>query len=240
MTTQQYLDAVNHSLRNYYLSPSKNITTKELIQLAQSGHEKDQIYYDRGAAIALWLDWSIRRKTHSQKTLGDVMRELVLEARTQGHPFPELTSDHVFAVIGKYISVDEQAQMRATVDGIINVKFPSGTLQPCAVEQLVDLPRFDIGMSRDQLQKKRLVTNLKVGSEAQKAGILEGDKVIKLSVYWDDVTKPVDLTVERGGEKLLFKFRPAGTSLGFVPQFTIRATKIRSHVRHHSALLNEH
>lgn len=223
MTTQQYLDAVNQSLRNYYLSPSRNITTKELIQLAQSGHEKDQISYDRGAAIALWLDWSIRQKTHSQQTLGDVMRELVLEAHTQRQPFPELTSDHVFAVTSKYISVDEQAQMRAAVNGVLTVKFPAGTLQPYAVEQLVDIPQFDIGMSRDQLEKNRVVTDLEAGSEAQRAGIQEGDKVIKLSVYWDDVTKPIDLTVERKGEKLPFRFRPAGASLGLVPQFSLQS-----------------
>ncbi|WP_221313295.1 hypothetical protein [Granulicella aggregans] len=224
LTTQQYLNAMNQSLRNYYLSPSRNITTKELIQLAQSGHGKDQISYDRGAAIALWLDWSIRRKTHSQKTLGDVMRELVLEGRTQGHSFPELTSDQVFAVTSKYISVDEQAQMKAFVNGIVNVKFPGDALQPCAVEQLVDIPRFDIGMSRDQLENKRVVTNLEAGSEAQKAGIEEGDKVIKLSVYWDDVTKPVDLTVERGGAILPFTFRPTGASLGLVPQFSLQSS----------------
>ena len=151
------------------------------------------------------------------------MRELVLEGRTQGHPLPELKSDHVFAVTSKYISVDEQAQMRAYANGVVDVKLSADTLQPCAEEQLVDIPRFDIGMSRDQLENKRVVTNLEAGSEAQKAGIQEGDKVTKLSVYWDDVTKPVDLTVERGGEKLPFRFRPTGASLGLVPQFSLQS-----------------
>jgi len=219
MSTQQYIDAVNQNLRNYYLSPSRNGSIKELIQLARSGHDKDQISYDRGAAIALWLDWTIRQKTHSQKTLGSVMRELVLEARTKGHPLPELTSDHVFSATSKYISADEQRQMRSYVDGVGNIKFPAKALQPRATEELVEIPSFDIGMNRDRLENNRVVTNLEAGSEAQKAGIQEGDKVTGVSIYWDDATKPVELTVEREGKKLLFRFRPTGASLGSVPQF---------------------
>lgn len=219
VSTEQYIDTLNQNLRNYYLSPSRNVSTNELVQLARSGLSKDQISYDRGAAIALWLDWTIRQETRSQKTLDNVMWELVLEARMQGHSLPKLTSEHVFAAAGKYINADEQTRMRSYVAGRLTFTPPAKALQPCAAERVVDIPRFDIGMNRDQLVQARVVRDLATGSEAQRSGIQEGDRVVGMSIYWDDVTKPVELTIERDGKKVPFKFRPTGPSLGSVPQF---------------------
>ncbi len=219
ISAAQYIDTLNQNLRSYYLSPSRNIPTQELVRLARSGQSKNQVSYDRGAAIALWLDWTIRNGTSSKITLDDVMRALVVEASKQGQSFPELTSRHVFAVADRYLSEDERNQLRSYVSGSSTIRIPAGTLLPCAAMRVVEVPSFDIGMNRNELVKNRVVKDLATGSEAQKAGIHEGDKVTRMSIYWDDVTKPVELTMERDGRKVPFMFYPNGPSMGSVPQF---------------------
>ena len=214
-----YLEEVNQILKNYYLSPVKNISLAQLIENAQNGQTKDRISYDRGATIALWLDLTIRRASNSERSLDSVMQALLLSAQKRKHHFPTLTSEYVLAAMDRFLDASDRNRLRSYVQNGSTVELPESMAQPCALQHEVDIPSFDIGMSRDVLVNNRVVKDLRTGSEAQKAGIQEGDKVVDMSIYWDDIAKLVELKIQRNGTKSWFKFHPIGVSLGAVPQF---------------------
>jgi predicted metalloprotease with PDZ domain len=83
------------------------------------------------------------------------------------------------------------------------------------------MPSFELGINRTDLVEKRTVAGLKPGSEAEKAGLREGDTVIGTSVYWNDTSKPVKLSIRRGKTTSKIEYYPRGPSLGLVPQYAI-------------------
>jgi hypothetical protein len=62
----------------------------------------------------------------------------------------------------------------------------------------------------------------------QRAGMREGDRVVSMSIYWDDVSKPVKLTVRRGGDTTTLTYSPRGHTVGVTPQYVLDEARYHS------------
>ncbi len=80
---------------------------------------------------------------------------------------------------------------------------------------VVEMPEFELGMDRTALIESQRVMALKPGSAAERAGARNGDVVVGTGVYWNDVTKPVRLTI-KGGKKV--EYLPLGSTRQ-IPQY---------------------
>ena len=49
--------------------------------------------------------------------------------------------------------------------------------------------------------------------------------MIGTSVYWNDTSKPVKLTIRRGQATSIVEYHPCGPSRGVVPQYTVDKTR---------------
>lgn len=110
-------------------------------------------------------------------------------------------------------------QLRSYVEQGSTVEAPSTAWGPCVQRELVEVPTFELGMERAALLERNTVTGLHANSEAKRAGMREGDRVVSMSIYWDDVSKPVKLTVRRGGETSTITYFPRGHIVGVTPQY---------------------
>lgn len=223
-----YIAALNRILRDYHFSPAKNISLRELVARAREDNVKGRISYERGAATALWLDSTIRNRTQSKSSLDSLMFDLFREARRERSRFPDLTPDRVLQAASRYIDTEEIRQLRAYVESGSTIEAPADAFGPCVTRVMVDMPSFELGMDRTGLIEKHLVTDIKPGSEAEKSGLKEGDSVIGTSVYWNDTSKPVKLTIRRGATTSAFEYYPRGTSIGIVPQYAANIDRFRA------------
>ena len=218
---EQYLESLNHVLRDYSLSPERNLSLNELIERAQKEQLKGRVSYWRGAVIALWLDTKIRERTKAHASLDTLMFGLYQQAQHRPGPLPDLTADRVFQAASRYLPSQDVDQLRSYVEQGSTVEAPSTAWGPCVQRESVEVPSFELGMERAALLERHTVTGLQANSEAQRAGLREGDRVVGMSIYWDDVSKPVKLTVRRGGDTSTIIYSPRGHTVGVTPQYVL-------------------
>jgi predicted metalloprotease with PDZ domain len=124
-------------------------------------------------------------------------------------------------VASRYIDYEDVRRLRSYVELGSTVDAPAGAFGPCFVRQMVETPSFELGMDRTDLVEKHTMSKLKPGSQAEKSGLREGDRVIGTSVYWNDTSKPVKLTIQRGQARRTIEYYPHGRSRGAVPQYAL-------------------
>ena len=69
-----------------------------------------------------------------------------------------------------------------------------------------------------KLQAKNLVSSVRQDSEAFKAGVRDGQEVVGVSIYWNDVSKPVRLTIHSTEGRKQIEYFPRGPAVS-VPQY---------------------
>jgi predicted metalloprotease with PDZ domain len=218
-----YVQRINENLRKYWFSPARNATNQEVIERHHIDSATDDIPYTRGAITALWLDWKIRETTHGKASLDDLMFDLVRQVRKRK---PALTADRVFGAARKYIDADAIEQLRAYVELGKTIEVPTAALGPCATVELDDIPPFELGIDRDALVSRRVVSGVKPGSAAYQAGLRDGQQVIGTSIYMNDVSKPVKLTIRTEVGAKTIQYYPRGTSSSPVPQYHLSAAAL--------------
>lgn len=216
LTFPKYLEQTNENLRKYMFSPVRNVSNQEVIERHSTDSAIDDLMYARGAVTALWLDRKIREATRGKASLDNVMFDLVQQARGRK---PALTGDRVFRTAGKYIDADARQQLRQYVELGKTIQVPASALGPCATLQMDDIPAFELGIDLEMLLSRHIVSGVKPGSAAFQAGLRDGQMVARTSIYWNDVSKPVKLTVvtEKGANKI--EYYPLGSSPGPIPQY---------------------
>src|SRR5262249_5963057 len=174
----------NHVLRDYSLSPERNLSLNELIERSQKNQLKAQISYWRGAVIAFWLDTKIRDRTQAHASLDTLMFDLYQQDQNHPGPVPDLTPSRVFQAASRYLPSQDVDQLRSYVEQGSTVEAPSTAWGPCVQRELVEVPTFELGMERAALLERNTVTGLQANSEAKRAGMREGDRVVSMSIYW--------------------------------------------------------
>ena len=207
----QYLDAVNRFVRDYHFSPARNAALQEIISRPRHDQAMGRIPYERGAMIALWLDGEIRRRSNGKSSLDPLMRELFDERKRH----PDLSKERIFAAIGRHVDADILDRVREHVDSGTTIEAPQKVRVPCAERAVVEMPTFELGMDRTALIENQRIVALKPGSAAERAGARDGDVVVGTGVYWNDVTRPVLLTI-KGGKKI--EYLPLGSTRQ-IPQY---------------------
>jgi predicted metalloprotease with PDZ domain len=211
-----YVQHTNERLRSYFFSPAKNMSNNDIIQRHRSDSAAGQIVYTRGAVTALWLDWKIRESTKGQASLDTLMFGLAAEAR--GKTPPLLNEERILAAAKKYLDNNSVRQFQEYVEQGTTVAIPETALGPCAPSQTEEIPSFELGFNRDTLLSQNIVAGVLPESEAFRAGVRDRQKVSGTSIYWNDTSKPVKLTVGTGEGKQVIEYYPRGRSL-MIPQY---------------------
>jgi predicted metalloprotease with PDZ domain len=212
----QYVDRTNEKIRKYLLSPAKNISNEEIVSRSQTDSAISELPYSRGAITALWLDWQIRERTRGKASLDTVMLDLV---RTSRGTNPPLTEDRILRAVGQYVDAGTLQPLRDDVELGKTISIPAAALGPCVTLQRDDIPAFELGFDREALLGQHIVSGLQPESAAFQAGLREGQPVTEMSIYWNDVSKPVKLTVRTENGSKTIEYYPRGPSRGLIPQY---------------------
>jgi predicted metalloprotease with PDZ domain len=213
----EYVERVNRRIRDYESSPVKNLTNKEIVTRYEE-NSVNQLPYVWGPIVALWLDAQIREQSRNKSSLDAVM--LTLARQGTENPAVELSSERILRVAGKHLNRTSRKQLLSLVEEGVDIPIPDFPKDACLRLAKEELPLFDLGFNGDVLRSKKLVMGVREDSEAFKAGVRDGQEVLGMSIYWNDVSKPVRLTVRATSGQQRIEYLPKGKTLS-VPQYRV-------------------
>jgi predicted metalloprotease with PDZ domain len=171
VTTETYLRDINLTAARYYTNAEIDSPEEKIIPNFFKDTWLNTLGYDRGALYFAILNGKIRRASHGQRSVDDLLREMV--RRDRGGE--TLTEAAWLDLVRKEIGEEGVALHRKMIAG--GVILPeSDDYGPCFRRVPAKIRRYELGFTPKTLPDRRAeVTALVAGSEAAKAGLKNGD-----------------------------------------------------------------
>ncbi|WP_130617186.1 hypothetical protein [Dyella amyloliquefaciens] len=212
LTLDEYLASINQRADGYYASPSRSMTTADAAKLFWKDPMMQKDPYGRGFLYLVQTNAAILAKSGGKHSLDDVVLEIYRRTEKQEpHGIAEWLD-----LVGKEIGPAEaQAAFDAMKSGKTLV-IPDNAFAPCF--KVVSEPRhaFELGYVRSNSGSDAVVTDLKPDSAAAKAGVKNGDKILKApdaSKAWKSETTEVTGVFERDGKSYTVTYLPRGAAV---------------------------
>jgi predicted metalloprotease with PDZ domain len=200
-----YLEYLNSRLKDYQTSRLRNVTNAKWVTMSHASGPGSDVPYTRGMATALWADAAIRERSGGTASLDNVMFDLIKDSQTPKPP--ELTMDRIFAAFARYLEPQQVSALRAMVVDGADVVLPQ-RLGRCARLDQVERTIVDIGFDRSSIETG-YITSVDPTSQAYYAGIRNGQRIFRSSIYYDDPSKEALLGVVVDGKKQMINYSPA-------------------------------
>jgi predicted metalloprotease with PDZ domain len=220
----EYVAATNKKLHEYELNEGTQVSLREFVQ-RHSAHPRvlNNLDHRRGAVLAMWLDTAIRRESRNRSSLDNLMFDLVAQNKAYKslhHDQPmKLDNRRVFRAISRYIDRDSRKEFRVYVEQGGSIRVPETSLGSCVQSYVEASWKFDLGFDRQSTRsEEKKVLGVEPGSEAFKAGLRDGQKLVGWSFNFGDPSKEVRLTIDADGDKRVLTYYPRGASAS-VQQF---------------------
>lgn len=201
------VDSINKKLRDYYSSPFRNDAYRETYDKSWTHAFAQRVPYNRGIIMLIHLDHVIRKNTQGEKCLDD----LVLDIAEKNKPYRNITWDGFCKAASALTDGESDEIFRSILEG--------GLLLPPSdyfgdnyelVESTVKErdEGFDLTV---RFEPDSIVHGLVSGSNAELAGVRNGDKIISfISGNENDETAATHCVVQRDGNELAFDYVARG------------------------------
>lgn len=204
-----YLQAVNNTLLTYYSNVRKDMDMQAATAAFWTDARARLQPYFRGALYFIVTDSRIRQASAGKHNLDQLLVDFLAQERAG----KAVTAADWVALVRRYIGDAADSDYAAMQNGGFLVPEPEA-FGRCFTREQVTMPLFELGFDISSLmQTPRVIHGLDPNSPAAKAGIREGDKVLK-SVGLDEQqskpSSPLTLLVERNGVPTPIAFVPTG------------------------------
>ncbi len=212
ITADEFLADLNETAARYYTNIKINVPNSEI----PGGFWKDTrirvLPYDRGSLYFAALDAAVRKASAGKHSLDDMVRTM-LAARQAGKPMNEALWR---SLLKEQLGAKGVADLDAMLAGG-TVTPPSDAFGPGFRRVSRQLRRFDLGFDPASLTvRPKLVKGLIAGSEAEKAGLRNGDEILNTfsqDGLQGDQTRMLTLEVKRGTETVSIRYLPRGETV---------------------------
>jgi predicted metalloprotease with PDZ domain len=220
-----YVASLNAQLRTYEMQEGKEVPLEEFVRRHSADHSAlPGLEYRRGSVIAAWLDATIRKESHN-RSLDDLMFYLVhqdadYQRKHRGKQMV-LTNKRLFSAAAKFLDKTSVSQLQQYVLKGGSIQLPENALVPCVQLHSEMIGKFELGFDRSSITSDaKQVVGVKPGSEAYKAGLRDGQKLLGWSIYNGDPTKEVRLTIKTDNGKQVLTYYPQGPKIP-IQQFVV-------------------
>ncbi|MBI5434927.1 MAG: hypothetical protein HZA52_18990 [Planctomycetes bacterium] len=196
---------LNEKLAGYYGSAVREAPAERIREDFWNDSAVSMLPYQRGDALAIELDWAIRRASAGARTIDDWIRAEFRGARERGRPF---TRDELFASIAAVAGPETAELLRAVAQDGKLLPPRADWFEPCMTHAVAQSGVFDLGFDFEATRTGNVVTGLRAGSAAERAGLREGDRLGGWSVSFGDAGRPVELTVLDGATARKLEYLP--------------------------------
>lgn len=212
ISAEDFLADLNETAGRYYTNIKIALPNAEI----PAGFWRDTrirvLPYDRGSLYFAATDAAIRKASGGQRSLDDLVRTMLAERRA-GRPMDEALYRRLLkAELGDAgIAAFEAMLMGGTVLP------PSDAFGPTFRRVEKPLRRFDLGFDpASVLARPKIVRGLVPGSNAEAAGLREGDEILNTfsqDGLQGDQQAFLTLDVKRGGANLSIRYQPRGETV---------------------------
>jgi len=210
---------LNDEVMRYTLSPLKAKPASTVAADFWKNDASQKLPYYRGDVVALLADAEIRKVSHGDKSLDDLMREMLAAHHDVR---PTVTTDTFLATIASYTSAEFADRIRkVVVDGTVPPINPN-ILEPCLHGHIESIGPYELGFDETATRARHVAVGVVPGSSAYQAGLRNGQKLEHFSIHRGDPRHPVEATLEDGGAKRIVSYLPQGKPVNVV-QFSAEA-----------------
>jgi len=205
-TPEVYCKWINRHLREYHNNPAVHATNQEIAE--RYWKERDtvgEVAYQRG--LLLGLRWHrLARQRGVPDGLDRLFKTLVERGRRGGF---EVSNDTIrqagIELLGAWFAeeLDRFVARAETVD------VPADALAPELIGTSRRVHSFELGFDASATSRARRIRGLVARSEAEKAGLREGDEVVAAKTHRDP-DQQIELTVRRQGKLQTVRYYPRG------------------------------
>src|SRR6267142_4038100 len=211
ITMNEYVEDINSSYLHYRTSPV--VSAKDQLVREQFYLDADlqRLAYQRGGLLAATWDFRIRQQSQGKQSLDDAMlalrqgasaREQLLTASSLGEDFARFAGGKVHSDLTTYIDNGEI------------IPLPAGALGPCVDLHDATAHAYDPGLDVEKMVQTRVVSDVKPGSEADRAGLRNGQIVIERSeIRAGDPNQRISLTVRDNTVEKSLSYFPRGADI---------------------------
>jgi len=209
---QEFLDSVNDSALSYYTNALNTTPNAEIAAGFWRDTRIRSLPYSRGPMYFADVDAAVRQKSGGQRSLDDLARTFnerrEAGEEVSGDTWRELVMAELGEAGGK--GLDDMLAGKLIIP-------PSDAFGPCFAREESQVRRFELGFTRESLfDEPRVVNGLVAGSEAEKAGIREGDTILQpvpLEEAQSDPEKTLKLQLSRDGKTFDVEYLPRGETV---------------------------
>ena len=212
INTDQFLADLNETASRYYTN-AKMHTPED--QVAPHFWEDTRIRvlpYDRGAMYFAVLDGRIRKASGGKRSVDDLIQTMIERARSD-QPLNEAVW---VELLRKEIGDEGPAIHKSMMAGGLMLP-DSDEYGPCLRRTTKKIRVFDLGFDgRSLTSPTKIIHGLEPGSEADKAGLRENDKVsygVALDAVQAEVHRTLTLHVTRDGKTFDITYLPRGEAV---------------------------
>lgn len=214
-----YLADLNSTAARYYTDILNTTPNAEIPARFWPDTRIRVLPYDRGALYFAQLNDEIVLASGGKRSLDDVLLAF-LDRRREGKP---LTQDAWVSAIARELGEKGRRQFDAMMRGE-PIALRSEAFGPCFRSTQVPLRRYELGFTPDVLiEPRRIVRGLIPGSAADKAGIRNGDEILKpvpQDLIQADQHATLTLRISRDGKVTDITYLPRGETVE-VPQWVM-------------------
>lgn len=208
ISLEEFIDECNQILRNYYLSPVINQPNSKIKNSFWKNENVQKLPYARGFVFAVYLN-SLIKLYDDTKSVDNIILDLFKIAKQQPFSvksFKEIAKNYTFQGIEQEISrfIDQGKTINLT------------TNTPILPLETIKMGQYERCFNRDKILKNKIIHNINPNSNAYKAGLRNGDKVVEFS--FPKGSDPDQIATIKTINKT-FKFRPESDNKKEIYQF---------------------
>lgn len=201
----EWLKRVNERLSGYYTNPYRRATNAEAAKAFWLDSRAQRVPYGRGFTYFMKVDAQLRAASGGRRSLDDLVLEVLRRQRKGEAVGLQAWKDLVVRELGPGARDDFEGM----VEGRTIVP-AADALAPCLkLEKIAERP-LERGF---QDVNTAVVTKLVAGSNAERAGLREGDRIVEMTETRDlqaDETREMVITIERDGQRQTMRYLPRG------------------------------
>jgi hypothetical protein len=212
ISTADFLDDLNKTAARYYTDRLNDTPNSRIPARFWADTRVRVLPYDRGSLYFAQLNAEIRRRTHGRRSLDDLVLQMIARRR-QGQPVDEAAWS---SLLRQTLGSRGVAQFGAMMSGKL-VLPAADAFGPCFERTMAPLRRYQLGFdSQVLMEPSRIVRGLIPGSAAARAGLRNGDRIVKpvpQDAIQADQAATLTLLIERNGRTFPMTYLPRGATV---------------------------
>ena len=204
-----YIEDINFSASRYYSSIKANLPNEAIADGFWKDTRIRTLAYDRGMIYFAIVNEQVRHASGGKRSLDDLMLAMLKRQQAKG----SLSNDDWQQVLNQYLGAAGVLGFRRFLAG--ELQLPSASaFGDCFTRVTKRVRRYEVGFDPALLaEPKRIIRGLVQGSSAERAGLRNGDEIVK-PVPQDHIQGAqgmlLVLTIRRGARTFPVSYLPRG------------------------------